>query len=182
MKALTVIQPWASLILLGAKRFETRSWKTAHRGPLLIHASAQLPPVAQALCYEEPWKSALAPLLKPYSPSAPNGDPWDLPLGALLGIVEVVDCVATESLDFGQLPLGADAIGPDEKAFGDYRPGRWAWQLRVLHRFAQPIPLPGHLGLWEAPNLLIPEGPCAARSTGVSSSGSLSSPPSSGEG
>jgi hypothetical protein len=38
MKALTVLQPWAQLLILGAKRYETRSWKTKHRGPLLIHA------------------------------------------------------------------------------------------------------------------------------------------------
>lgn len=40
MKALTVHQPWASLIALGHKRIETRSWSTSYRGPLAIHAAA----------------------------------------------------------------------------------------------------------------------------------------------
>ena len=39
MKTLSLIQPWASLIALGEKRIETRSWGTRYRGPLAIHAS-----------------------------------------------------------------------------------------------------------------------------------------------
>lgn len=40
MKALTLWQPWASLIAVGAKTIETRSWSTTYRGPLAIHAAA----------------------------------------------------------------------------------------------------------------------------------------------
>jgi hypothetical protein len=43
MKALTIQQPWASLIIIGVKRFEYRSWKTSYRGPLLIHAGKHQP-------------------------------------------------------------------------------------------------------------------------------------------
>src|SRR5262249_22603725 len=39
MLAITVQQPWASLIVAGVKQFETRPWATTHRGPLLIHAA-----------------------------------------------------------------------------------------------------------------------------------------------
>ncbi len=38
MRALTLHQPWASLIALGVKTIETRSWSTSYRGPLAIHA------------------------------------------------------------------------------------------------------------------------------------------------
>ena len=38
MKALTIRQPWASLIAAGVKTIETRSWRTSYRGPLAIHA------------------------------------------------------------------------------------------------------------------------------------------------
>ena len=38
MKALSIKQPWADLIGSGAKTIETRTWSTAYRGPLLIHA------------------------------------------------------------------------------------------------------------------------------------------------
>ena len=37
MKALTIIQPWATLIASGHKVNETRSWKTNYRGEILIH-------------------------------------------------------------------------------------------------------------------------------------------------
>ncbi len=40
MKALSVKQPWATLIVEGEKTIEVRGWKTDHRGPLLICASA----------------------------------------------------------------------------------------------------------------------------------------------
>lgn len=45
MKALTLHQPWASLIALGYKTIETRSWATSHRGPLAIHAGTRRPPL-----------------------------------------------------------------------------------------------------------------------------------------
>lgn len=39
MKALSLWQPWASLVAIGAKTIETRSWSTSYRGPLAIHAA-----------------------------------------------------------------------------------------------------------------------------------------------
>ena len=38
MKALTICQPYAELIMRGVKVIENRSWPTSYRGPLLIHA------------------------------------------------------------------------------------------------------------------------------------------------
>ena len=38
MKALTIKEPWATLIIDGYKKYEFRSWKTNYRGKLLIHA------------------------------------------------------------------------------------------------------------------------------------------------
>jgi hypothetical protein len=40
MKALSVKQPWATLLVEGKKTIEVRSWATKHRGPLVICASA----------------------------------------------------------------------------------------------------------------------------------------------
>lgn len=39
MKALSLWQPWATLIAIGAKQYETRGWSTPYRGPLIIHAA-----------------------------------------------------------------------------------------------------------------------------------------------
>jgi hypothetical protein len=49
MRALSILQPWATLLLSGAKHYETRSWKTDYRGPLLIHAGNRLDADARAL-------------------------------------------------------------------------------------------------------------------------------------
>jgi hypothetical protein len=43
MKALSLWQPWATLVALGVKKLETRSWSTTYRGPLAIHATATMP-------------------------------------------------------------------------------------------------------------------------------------------
>jgi hypothetical protein len=66
MKALTIHQPWASLIITGEKTLENRGWRTKYRGPLLIHASQTIAPTRMA---------------------------FDLPRGVLLGIVDLIDCV-----------------------------------------------------------------------------------------
>lgn len=39
MKALTIWQPWASLLACGAKKYETRSWATKYKGQIAIHAA-----------------------------------------------------------------------------------------------------------------------------------------------
>ena len=46
MKTLTLLQPWAMLVALEAKRIETRSWGTWYRGPLAIHADKRMPKAA----------------------------------------------------------------------------------------------------------------------------------------
>ena len=42
MKALTIKEPWATLIIDGYKKYEFRSWKTKYRGKILIHAGMSL--------------------------------------------------------------------------------------------------------------------------------------------
>lgn len=42
MRCITIRQPWATLIALGEKEFETRSWRTAYRGELGIHAGMRI--------------------------------------------------------------------------------------------------------------------------------------------
>ncbi len=133
MKALSIRQPWAALVAAGAKRYETRSWPTAHRGPLAIHASTAFAARDRALCGGRLWADALG---------IPLGDSAALPLGRVLAVCELVACVRTE--DLGLLP-------EPERLFGDFRPGRWAWRLERVHRLATPVPVRGRLGLWEWP-------------------------------
>ena len=73
MKALTIKQPWATLIMQGDKRFEFRSWQTKYRADLLIHAGKVID------------KEAMKRLAK-YLPE-------ELPYGKILGKVKLVDCI-----------------------------------------------------------------------------------------
>lgn len=119
-KCLSVLQPWASLIVHGMKRYETRGWRIRHRGPLLIHASSAFGKEAIALCRKEPFKTALC--LAGYE------DPEMLPLGGVIGSVCVEECVEGVLLE---------NLNDVERAFGNFGPGRWAFKLTD----PQPLPL-----------------------------------------
>lgn len=143
MRSLTLWQPWASLVALGAKAVETRSWSTAYRGPLAIHASARIPGEGAVLCQEEPFRSALA--AGGYLASG------DLPTGAVLAVVTVLDCRPT-STGHGAGQQDAEwleDLSDQELAFGDYGSERFGWFLRLEERIEPPIPAKGARGLWE---------------------------------
>lgn len=115
-RALTVRQPWASLIALGVKTIETRSWSTAYRGPLVIHAGQRRPTVAEACALNEQWKDCpvqvdeynltsgcdLALIVRDddaesmFEPgawtTANTSSEW-MPLGAVVAVVDLVDVV-----------------------------------------------------------------------------------------
>jgi hypothetical protein len=132
MKALSLLQPWASLVITGAKQLETRSWSTKHRGHLLIHASTGR---AGALLTSEP----------PFSKYIDNFN--QLPFGAIIGQVTLADVVSVEQLQLSDVVINHLTL--EERAFGDYTKGRFAWVLEEPIQFTKPIPLTGTLGLWE---------------------------------
>ena len=133
MKVLSLTQPWASLVALGEKKFETRSWKTPYIGPLAIHASLGYPRWAKLLCEEEPFLSSLRANGE-YLPSAC--------LGVILCETSVLYCVPTETV--------RNKLTEKELTFGDYSDGRWAWALGpITMRYGMAeYPVKGHLGLW----------------------------------
>jgi hypothetical protein len=144
MLALSVAQPGASLLILGACRVETRPWHTAHRGRLLLHASGLASPEARARCR----RPAVAAALR-----RAGFDGWrDLPRGAVLGAVTLLDCVRVEDLP----SLCEGPCGPF-----DCRPGLWAWLLADPVPLPVPVPARGRLGLFELalPSPATPEGP-----------------------
>jgi activating signal cointegrator 1 len=143
MKTLSLSQPWATLVVLGIKRLETRSWQTSYRGPLVIHASKKLPGAAHALCRREPVLSLLR--------NAGIDSSLSLPLGAVVGVVELLDCVRVEEMDLDALPATELAPARLELALGDFSPGRWVWRLGESIRLGKPIPSSGQLGVFELP-------------------------------
>src|SRR5574342_1248012 len=139
MRAVSLTQPWATLVAIGAKRIETRSWSTPYRGQIAIHAAKGFPTWARELASGEPFRKALR--------TDDGGGMCYLPLGAVVATSELVDCVRVESA-FMRAPLLERSGTADEEAFGDYSIGRWAWILRGVNRVDPPVPARGSLGLW----------------------------------
>lgn len=143
MKALTLTQPWASLIAIGAKRIETRSWTTDFRGQVAIHAAKGLGPVGG--------KSGLKDRCRmPAFAIALEGIEQPLQLGA---IVAVANLVNVRRIDMRvRAEVMSQIVTPYEIEFGDYASGRYAWILEDVKPLAQPVPCSGALSLWEVPD------------------------------
>lgn len=86
MKALSIKQPWASLIAHGIKNIENRTWKTKFRGRIFIHASAKN---AGAL-YELLNEKQIEAISNHWTAAPPFPD---RPVSAIIGEVDIVDCV-----------------------------------------------------------------------------------------
>lgn len=148
MKTLTIKQPWASLIALGEKKIETRSWRTKYRGPLLIHAGKTID--KEAFC-RETIKSTLAKygIL----------ELEDLPTGCIIAKANLSDVYRVEKVDHenkyayimnkeGYIFTLAQG---KEYDFGGYiaEPGkyRYGWKLKDVKPI-NPIYCKGQLNLW----------------------------------
>lgn len=125
MKALTLTQPWASAIAVGHKLIETRSWSTAYRGPLAIHASAKMTNADRVFAHRE-W--------------AAGRIEFPLPFGVIVATCTLVDIRRTEDLtDLSDLEL----------SYGDFSPKRFGWILQDVKALDPPAPARGAQGLWE---------------------------------
>ncbi len=138
LKALSLTQPWAELVVLGEKQWETRSWRTSHRGRIAIHVAKKFPAWAIELAQHNRY---FVNAIK-NKPAALN-----MPLGFIVGSVEVVAMQSTEEL--------REVLSHKEIAFGDYHAERWAWQLADPIMLADPIACRGALGLWNVPSDIV---------------------------
>lgn len=181
MKALTLRQPWASLIVHGVKTIETRSWKAPDAligERIAIHAARHMP--ADMAC----WEAGAYALARRWAPDhqwvlyrhAIDVDGIVLPEGAVVATATLAACVPivsdgqghatylTECDYEGDLPhqqgglwiIGVNALThgtptrvEDQRPFGDFTPGRWAWLLADVDALEVPIPAKGRLGLWQ---------------------------------
>ncbi|MBP0020280.1 MAG: ASCH domain-containing protein [Cyanobacteria bacterium SBLK] len=137
IKALSLWQPWASLITHGHKQYETRSWFTDYRGTLLIHAAKRTG--------EQIQKDTAFILQNKHNIRLDWGD---LPLGQLVCICDLVDCI----------PITGDVrrrLSQQEKVCGDWSSGRWAWDLRNVRAIDPLIPLRGRQGLFNVDSSLL---------------------------
>lgn len=138
MKALTIKQPWASLIALGEKKFETRGWKTDHKGPIAIHAGKTINKEA----YED-----FAPILKKHGLTSAD----NLITGKIIAIANLVEChkvISEDQVDDIAITTGPQISGL-EYWLGDFSANRYAWELNAVKHLPKPIPAKGQLSLWE---------------------------------
>lgn len=139
MKAITIWQPWASLLACGAKQFETRSWATSYRGPIAIHAAKKdISDVLRILPRDiaDQMKKAI-------------GTEWkDLPTGAVIATAELVNVWNIAYYPGTYIPRLGDYLVPEkERDFGDWTPGRFAWEFSDM-KLITPVPAKGRQGLW----------------------------------
>lgn len=115
MKAISIRQPWAWAILHAGKDIENRSWSTTYRGELAVHAT-QL---------DLGWSF---PVGVKHPPER------DMVLGAIVGLVEMVDVIRCSSSPWFTGPYG--------------------FLLRNPRALARPIICPGNSGIWDLPKRL----------------------------
>ena len=138
MKAITVWQPWASLIAHRFKRIETRNWSTSYRGPLLIHAAKR----KMDMIHEQAIKDF----------ESMDIDWIDgLPFGALVCLVCLIDVSKIRYVDLYEYDYGQE-----ELSHGDFSIGRFAWVTDHVKTFKEPIPFRGQQGLFNVPDEILP--------------------------
>lgn len=143
MKVISLLQPWATMLVMGAKRIETRSWNTKFRGDILIHASQKMDYQQKNLCYESPF----ADFLELYD---------ELPLGKIIGKARIVDTIPSEDLFIAgntSVQVGSDVwkLNKQEYQLGDYSPRRYGWLLTDAVEFTNKLPVKGQLSIWDFP-------------------------------
>jgi hypothetical protein len=144
MKVLTLWQPWATLVIEGAKQFETRGWKPSLRqldrsALFVMHAAKRDKELKSIYREATDWDQFFMTVLRELGYPTLN----DMPMGAGLGVVKLLKVYPTEKL--------VDHLSEKEWYFGNYQPGRWAWRLKVVEKWPEPVPAKGAQGFWEWP-------------------------------
>lgn len=141
MQALTIIEPWATLIAIGAKHFTTGGRYTDRRGRVAICAGG-----VQYMDYETPFRrTALRRLGKTPMQS-----------GNIIAVADLTDCLQVTGNTWNKhgahvieatLEDGT-VIKDDELALGFWKIGGYAWKFEHVETVA-PIAAAEHFGFWE---------------------------------
>ena len=128
MKTLSIQEPYASLILNGYKKIETRSWKTNYRGEILIHASLS--------------KNFLKTITDKYVLDLIKN--IQLNYGKIICKAKLIDCIEMTEDYIEKIKLNQK-----EYSLGIYKTNRYAWILEDIEPLEKAIETQGKLGLWE---------------------------------
>lgn len=184
MRCLSLWQPWATLVAIGAKHFETRSWLCHYRGPLAIHASMTDPFDNYGIRTSirrnfEVWSEALNGQCR-MNTTRRQIDLEALPRGQVIAVARMVDCVPAQTLwevtQFHKLGALRQMVGKlmyeghsdrvidaanrgpllseRERLFGNFSSGQFGYLLTDVRKLETPIPFKGKQGLFEVPDEL----------------------------
>ena len=158
MRALTLHQPWAQLMVWGLKNIETRSWVAPSYligQRMAIHAGKRDPRPTD-------WniEVQLAVLQR-------AGGSHSMPMGAVVATARLIECMQVigepdssglvSCRGFGELsdePEYDATIRTDP--YGDFSVGRWLWVFQDVHR-VEPLSINGRQGVWTLPTTLAAE-------------------------
>lgn len=133
-KALTIMQPYASAIIAGHKRFETRSWKPGKTNKFMLHAGRkEVDDIGNRFIRQrvEGW---------------PMG--YQLPRGVALGIVRIISCTDAGIIYHEQLKPNPSIANEIELQLGYYGIDYFAWELEIIEVFDKPIDAMGQQRFW----------------------------------
>lgn len=164
MHAITIHQPWASLIAIGAKPYETRAYPPPRKligQRIAVHAALRYAGEMYETLYLEHQHDALDAICEALNAAELDDCNWGgLPHGAVIctaildGAYQCgepstayhgVDCWTVRQCFYGSRSINSN-IPRDH--FGDYSPGRWAWRLTDVVALPTPIPARGKQGWW----------------------------------
>lgn len=134
--AIAVIQPWAHAIVHGWKDIENRDWYTSVRGPVCIHASK----------FD---KRKFAAQVEGYTATVAHDGPLahipafgfeDLTFGAIVGVVDIVDCVTSSASPwfFGTYGFVLANARPIDPIPVKGKQGFFDWRSHVI---GAPVPM-----------------------------------------
>lgn len=132
MKALTICQPYAALIVTGEKLVENRGWSTNYRGRLLIHAGKS-----------RKWLDN-----KDEQEFTERGD--SLVFGAAVGEATLVNVLYIDAIHRGDYDMRYPWLWDHAHTHGP-----WCWVLQDVKRYTQPVPWKGARGLWDVPDAFL---------------------------
>lgn len=177
MRAITLWQPWASLIAEGVKTIETRSrkspWSSAIGETIAVHAAKRMPDIDSVMMLA---RSGITSYVNALVLCCAN-DGSQFPRGSVVATCTLTDIVPIVDVLTGNGPDDHDAfrqavyvlpaaleltdravrIGDpghtidvtEQRPFGDFAPGRWALLLDDVVKLPEPIPAKGKQGLWQ---------------------------------
>lgn len=133
MKAITIKQPFASLLVSGQKRYETRSWYPKYRGPMAIHAAAAMP---SKVWLEREFPGIFEAAGMSYE------EMCNLPRGCVIATANLDRIWDAAHMALHNITL------PDS----ELRLGRWdnsfGWEFKNIKALETPVPAKGQQGLW----------------------------------